>query len=145
MVSRVSFMASRFGVRHARSGASNNDRVNDHLQSRPDRTGSLKKWSVDIHCRNNRRGRWNTGDTCVEVPRSKPRAPEQLPREHRNTGTPEPIRATNACIRPADDVPSLFLDGKKCPTAVDSAASGACTRARRRAPGPSLRRPTTCA
>jgi hypothetical protein len=33
----------------------------------------------------------------------------------------ERIRATNACIRPADDMPSLFIDGKKCPTAVDSA------------------------
>jgi len=33
----------------------------------------------------------------------------------------ERIRATNACIRPADDVPSLFVDAKRCPTAVDSA------------------------
>jgi hypothetical protein len=30
------------------------------------------------------------------------------------------IRAINACIRPADDVPSLFLNGRRCPTAVDS-------------------------
>jgi hypothetical protein len=38
-----------------------------------------------------------------------------------NPDVMERIRATNACIRPADDVPSLFIDGKKCPTAVDSA------------------------
>ena len=39
----------------------------------------------------------------------------------RNPDVMERIRATNATIRPADDVRGLFVDGAKCPNAVESA------------------------
>jgi hypothetical protein len=38
-----------------------------------------------------------------------------------NPGIMERIRATNATIRPADDVRGLYIDPAKCPTAVQSA------------------------
>jgi hypothetical protein len=49
--------------------------------------------------------------------------PHVVPPDRNSKANPdviERIRAANACVRPADDVPSLFIDGKKCPTAVDS-------------------------
>jgi hypothetical protein len=50
--------------------------------------------------------------------------PHVVPPDRSMDGNPdvmERIRATNASIRPADDVPSLFIDYTRCPNAVDSA------------------------
>lgn len=50
--------------------------------------------------------------------------PHVVPPDRNMKGNPdvfERIRATNASIRPADNVPSLFIDHLKCPNAAESA------------------------